>query len=300
MADFGYPLVPGFWVHDLDPILVDFGRGLAIRWYGIAYLIGIVGGALLIAHWARLQRAPMARVEVQDFALTGGLCMVIGGRLGYCLFYQPHLFSDVGGGFPWWGLLRINEGGMASHGGIVGLFAGCGLFAWKRRRDLLVLCDMVCAVAPIGVMCGRIANFINAELWGHPSGPVAWGVIFPHSPPVDGMIVPRHPSQLYAMVLEGLLPLLLILPIHARHRRPGLTMGCLLVFYGIGRFIGEFWREPDPGQPGFAGIPRILGLFSKGQALTLPFLVIGIGLIIWALNRPARPDRYLAPQLPTP
>lgn len=322
MAD--HPVHPsGAWVHDLDPFLWRIHGDMGIRWYGLAYLAGIILGALLIARWAKRRQTPLRPAEVQDFALGVGLAMVIGGRLGFCLFYEPALLTSFGGAFPWWGALRLWDGGMSSHGGILGLFAGCVWWSLRRGRDLLVLCDLVCAVAPIGVIFGRLANFWNGELWGRvcSAAAVPWAVVFPTELQAPGgfsqaeahawrlaqaeriaELSPRHPSQLYALGLEGLLPLLVVLPLHVRHRRPGLTMGVLLVLYSCGRFIGEYWREPDAGQPGGPDgsggmLPLILGLFTKGQALTLPVAAAGVALVLAALRRPARPDRYLLPDL---
>jgi phosphatidylglycerol:prolipoprotein diacylglycerol transferase len=301
----------GAWVHDLDPFLWRIHGEIGVRWYGLAYLAGIVLGAMLIARWAKRGQAPLRPTEVQDFALVGGLAMVIGGRLGFCLFYDPALLTTFGNGFPWWGALRLTDGGMSSHGGIIGLFAGCLIWSRRHRRDLLVLCDLVCAVAPIGVIFGRLANFINGELWGRvcDAGKVPWAVVFPTElghqilPPAEraariAALAPRHPSQLYALILEGLIPLLVVLPLHVRHRRPSLTMGVLLIVYSFGRFIDEYWREPDAGQPGGpGGVPLLLGLFTKGQALTLPVALAGIILVLIALKRPPRPERYLPPDL---
>lgn len=289
----------GAWVHDLDPFLWRIHGDFGLRWYGLAYLAGIVIGGLLIARWARRGRVPLTAAQVQDFALCVGISMIVGGRLGFCAFYDPSLFG-FDAAFPYWGVLRMWDGGMASHGGIVGLFLGCWIWSYRQGVALLPLCDAVCAVAPIGVIAGRLANFINGELWGRvaPAG-LPWAVVFPAEDPRRVAELPaRHPSQLYAVGLEGLLPLLLILPLHARHRRPGVTMGLLLAFYAIGRFVGEFWREPDAGQPGGpGGPPLLLGLFSKGQALTVPLLLIGLGVALWAWRRGRRDGDYL---LPTP
>ena len=319
MAD--APLHPsGAWVHDLDPFLWRITGDVGIRWYGLAYLAGIVLGALLVWQWTKRGQTPLRPAEVQDFALGVGLAMIIGGRLGFCLFYEPALLVSFGGGFPWWGALRFTDGGMSSHGGIIGLFVGCVWWSLRRRSDLLVLCDLVCAVAPIGVILGRLANFWNGELWGRAcdAAKVRWAVVFPTELGVPAGLTqaeafawrlaqderiaalsPRHPSQLYAMVLEGIIPLLVVLPLHSRHRRPALTMGALLVVYSFGRFVVEYWREPDLGQPGGpdGAVPLILGLFTKGQALTLPVAAIGVALVVFALTRPPRPERYLPPDL---
>ena len=265
------------WVHNLDPVALHLWGSLSIRWYGLAYLAGVVWGVWMVIRWHRRQRCPLNATEAQDFALYGGLGMIIGGRLGYCLFYAwPHFVAD-----PLY-LFRLWEGGMASHGGILGLMAGSWLYAWKRQVAVTLLFDMVAAVAPMGVMLGRLANFVNGELWGKPTD-VPWAVIFP----LSGDHLPRHPSQLYEALLEGALLLAIIIPVHARHRKPGLTSGVLLALYALVRFIGEFFREPDFGHPPY------FGWMNKGQALSIPVLVIGIGIAIWAARRPAQPALYV-------
>jgi len=319
-----------YWVHHINPYAVDFGHAFgmhwAIHWYGLAYLAGLVWGWWLLQRWVKQGRAPLRPDWVQDFVLWAGMGMIIGGRLGYCLFYAcdqllanpfgrmadydierggflpPGMhapFDHVVRKFDWPFVLQVWNGGMASHGGIIGLAVGCWLFTRKYKVSFAVLGDCISAAGPIGVMFGRIANFINGELWGRPSH-VPWAVIFPDAPTVGGYAVPRHPSQLYAVGLEGLIPLVIGLYVHARHRRPGLTTGVVLSCYAIGRFCDEFMREPDVGQPGSDGIPLILGFMSKGQALTLPVLVIGLAAIIWALRHPPRPELYRMPDEPQP
>jgi phosphatidylglycerol:prolipoprotein diacylglycerol transferase len=202
------------------------------------------------------------------------------------------------------------KGGMSSHGGILGLIFGTWLYARRHAKSWLVLLDLIAVTGPMGIALGRIANFINGELWGRVTT-VPWAVRFPHAvmeydfynKSVTHQMqiahaLPRHPSQLYAAFLEGFLVLAILMPIHARHRRPGLTGGLFCILYGCGRFIDEFFREPDVGQPGAPGIPAILGFMSKGQAYTLPLIAIGIGLSVWALSRPPRPDLYAQPTTP--
>ena len=313
-----------FWVHHINPYAVDLGHAFgihwAIHWYGLAYLAGLVWGWWLLSRWVRQGRAPLRPEWVQDFVLWAGMGMIIGGRLGYCLFYAfdellanpfgrmadydtdrgvflPHgvqaPLDHVVRAFDWPFVLQVWNGGMASHGGIIGLAVGCWLFSRKYQVSFAVLGDCISAAGPIGVMFGRIANFINGELWGRPTQ-VPWAVIFPDAPLVGGYAVPRHPSQLYAVGMEGLVPLVIGLVVHARHRRPGLTTGVVLSCYAVGRFIDEFMREPDLGQAGSPGVPLILGFMTKGQALTVPVLVIGVAAIIWALRHPPRPELYRA------
>lgn len=290
--------MPAHWVHDLDPFIVRFSDSFGLRWYGLSYLVGIAVGWWLLARWARHERLPMLPKQVGDFAMTIAIGMVVGGRLGYATFYEPALFVTVTDELPFWKLLAVHQGGMASHGGIIGMAVAAWWWSWRRRQSMAVLGDALAAVAPFGIACGRLANFINGELWGRPwDGP--WAVIFSHT---GGGEQPRHPSQLYAMFLEGLLICAVLLPVHARHRRPGLTLGLFLVLYGCGRFVGEFFREPDAGQPGFGDIPGLLGFMSKGQFLTLPLFVIG-GWLIWrALRRQPDHAAYAAstPAPPAP
>ncbi len=293
--------MPEYWVHNLSPFLIEFWPGVGIRWYGLAYLAGLLIGYWLALRWIARGSVPLSRNELQDFVLYCGLGMIIGGRVGYCLLYnftgtlQNPLY-----------IFQVWDGGMASHGGMIGMLIGCLLYARKQGRSFLVLNDLVVATGTLGVGFGRLANFINGELWGRTTS-VPWAVIFPHSVPEPGHIpkeqaaeilawqiahaLPRHPSQLYAMMLEGFLIFAILLPIHARHRRPGLTCAYFLLLYGCGRFIGEFFREPDLGQPVF------FGWLTKGQAYTLPMFALGIALLIYVFRRPAQPDLYCAPPM---
>jgi phosphatidylglycerol---prolipoprotein diacylglyceryl transferase len=324
MADPSILVVPGaghHFVHHFSPFAIQFTKDIGIRWYGLAYLAGLAWGFWMLWRWSVVGRSPLNRPQIQDFVLAAGLGMLIGGRLGFCLFYAwPDVIDNPIGrmapydrtigeflrpGMPVPAdhevvrrfevpfVLQVWNGGMASHGGLAGLIIGSWLYARRQRMNLAVLLDLVAATTPMGIAFGRIANFINGELWGRPTG-VWWAVVFPQAPTVDGFQVPRHPSQLYAAVLEGFLILAIMLPIHARHRRPGLTTGLVLCLYAIGRFIGECFREPDVGQPGSAGHAAILGFMSKGQAFTIPVFVAGLILLAWALKRPPQPEDYLA------
>ncbi|MBN2489540.1 MAG: prolipoprotein diacylglyceryl transferase [Planctomycetes bacterium] len=271
------------WVHNLDPYIIRFSDSFGLRWYGLSYVVGILAAVWILSRWVRARRLPLRAGETADLALYAGLGMVLGGRVYYCLFYAGDIFLRD----PLY-LVRIWEGGMASHGGILGMAAGTALFAWRRGCNLAVLADAIAAVAPLGVVFGRLANFINGELWGRPSE-ASWAVIFPEAPKVAGKMVARHPSQLYAAGLEGLIPFVLLLLIHARHRRPGLTVGACFLLYGAGRFVDEFWREPD------AGYALFFGWMSKGQLFTIPLFAIGALLVALTLWRKPRPEAYRAP-----
>ncbi|MBA3701023.1 MAG: prolipoprotein diacylglyceryl transferase [Planctomycetes bacterium] len=285
------------FVPGLGPFTFGSFQDVGVRWYGLAYLAGLVFGYFIVQRWSDSGRAPLRREEIQDFVLFSGLGMIVGGRVGYCLLYGWHdLVAN-----PLY-LFKVWDGGMASHGGIIGLAAGMAWFAHKRQRSVWVLADIIAVGGPLGIGFGRLANFINGELWGRPTE-VSWAWIFPKSAPLPddaplalqiANAVPRHPSQLYAAVLEGFLLFAVLMWIHARHRRPGLTGAWFLILYGIGRFVGEFFREPDRGQPVF------FGWMSKGQLYTLPMLIGGIALIIWVMRRPARPELYAAPAAPVP
>jgi len=299
------PAMDGYWIHDLDPVIVHLFGPIAIRWYGLAYLAGIVAGWWLVRRWARRGLIPMSDQAAADMVLYLGLGMIIGGRLGYCLFYDQSLL------WPPWQVLMVWNGGMASHGGIVGFFVGGWLFARRYRIPIWVLGDGVATVIPIGIVFGRLANFINGELWGRASD-VPWAVKFADAIPggvpaaierwspawyefVARHAEPRHPYQLYAVVLEGLLPLLISLAFLGRHRRPGLNVGIILTVYAVGRFIGEFFREPDRIFQGDGDAGFVLAWLSMGQLLTLPVFAFGCWFLYNALRKPPQPQLYVAP-----
>ena len=238
------PSASEYWVHNLSPYAIQFGEDFGIRWYGLAYLAGFFVAWWLLRLWSRRNQLPLDYQSITDAVFYIAISMMIGGRVGYCLFY----YEDNGVGAPWallqdpLAIIRVWDGGMASHGGVAGMFLGTWLFCRKRKIPFLVLGDTVAATAAIGIIFGRLANFVNGELWSEPST-VSWAMIFP----MDPTGLPRHPSQLYAVGLEGLMMLAVVLPLHFVHRRPGLSIGAGIATYCVGRFIGEFWREPDPG-----------------------------------------------------
>jgi len=258
-----------YWVDRLNPWLVHFGNGFGVRWYGLAYLAGFLLAGWILARWARRGKLPIAETEVATFILYVALGVMIGGRLGYCLLYNlqevAHRPLEV---------LEVWHGGMASHGGMAGLIVAIWFFARRRRLNTLSLLDAAAATGPIGIALGRIANFVNGELWGRPTR-VPWAVVFPDAPLVDGHQVPRHPSQLYAAGIEGMLVFVVGLAVYGKSSRPGLTTATVLTVYGAGRFIDEFWRQPDLGQPVY------WGWMSKGQLLTIPVIVAGLSWLLW-------------------
>ncbi|ORE96408.1 prolipoprotein diacylglyceryl transferase [Stappia sp. 22II-S9-Z10] len=254
---------------------------IPIRWYALAYIAGILLGW---AYARRLVNAPAlwgtrprpTGEEIGDLVTWVTLGIVLGGRLGYVLFYDlsMYLADPVR-------IIRINDGGMAFHGGLIGVIVAVLAFAWSRRISFVALFDVIAAVVPIGLFFGRIANFVNGELWGRPSE-VAWAMIFP-DPRAGG--VPRHPSQLYQAAMEGLL-LFVVLAIAVRMgslRRPGLTLGLFGAGYGLVRIVGETFRMPDQ-QLGF-----LFGPVTMGMLLSVPMIAIGAAVIARALVRPAYP-----------
>jgi phosphatidylglycerol:prolipoprotein diacylglycerol transferase len=271
------------WVHDLSPFLIEFGdSGFGIRYYGLAYLAGFAAAWWLIRRQAQLGRTPLSVERVGDLLTALVIGVLVGGRLGYFLFYQPEsLLSEP------LSLLRVWAGGMASHGGFLGVAAALWWCGRAFRVDWRHLGDLVVCAAPAGLFFGRVANFINGELWGKVSH-APWAMIFPASAepgtPV-GLIAPRHPSQLYAAALEGLLVLALLQYLAARtdwlQRAPGRLSGVFLIAYAVARAISEIFREPD------LGVTPILGL-SRGTFYSI-FLVLGGLALLLAPSRPLTP-----------
>ncbi|ESR23190.1 prolipoprotein diacylglyceryl transferase [Lutibaculum baratangense] len=267
----------------IDPVAISIGP-FAIRWYALAYVT-----ALLFAWWYMLQlvktdrlwsatpgaSAPLQRRDVDDIIVWGTLGVVLGGRLGYVLFYNlPHYLQ-----FPV-EALAVWQGGMSFHGGFLGVAVALVLFTRARGIPLSALSDCAAAAAPAGLFLGRIANFINGELWGRPAD-VPWAVVFPFAGPE-----PRHPSQLYEAALEGLLLFAVLAACVWAYRslsRPWLTTGLFLAGYGLGRTVSEFFREPDP-QLGF-----LWGGLTMGMLLSIPMILVGLAVAAAALRRPPRP-----------
>ena len=262
---------------EFDPVLVHIGP-FAIRWYALAYIAGILIGwvyakAILRSPRAWGGEAPISSVQFDDFVLWVTLGIILGGRIGYVLFYNlPHFLEHP------LEIIELWKGGMSFHGGFVGCVLAVVLFARRREISILSLGDVTCAVAPIGLFFGRLANFINGELWGRPSE-MPWAIVFPGAGPE-----PRHPSQLYEALLEGVV-LFVVLALFVRFgalKRPGLILGAFALFYGLARSFSEFFREPD-AQLGF-----LWGGLTMGMLLSLP-MILGGALIIWlVLRTPAR------------
>jgi phosphatidylglycerol:prolipoprotein diacylglycerol transferase len=261
----------------IDPVLISIGP-FAIRWYALSYIAGILLGWLYARRIIRNERlwggrAPLTVAEFDDFVLWVTLGIILGGRIGYVLFYNLPYFAE----HPWH-ILQLWHGGMSFHGGFLGCVAAVVLFAWRRGTSILSLGDITCAVGPIGLFLGRLANFINGELWGRVTD-VPWAIVFPTGGPL-----PRHPSQLYEATLEGLvlLAILAILVHRGALRRPGLIIGAFAIGYGIARSFCELFREPDP-QLGF-----LWGGLTMGIALSVPLVLAGIAFIVAALRHAPR------------
>lgn len=262
-----------------DPVALRIGP-LAVHWYGLTYL-----AAFGLFYWLASRRLrhppfvsdalPWTRRDIEDMLFLGVLGVVIGGRLGYALFYKPgHYLSHP------LELLMLWKGGMSFHGGLLGVIVAQGWYARSRGRSFLRVMDFIAPCVPTGLAMGRIGNFINGELWGRPADPsLPWAMVFPHS----GSMVPRHPSQLYQMLLEGLLLFVLLWLYARRERAPGQVAAAFLFGYGVLRFIAEYFREPD----GFLGL--LAGGMSMGQWLSLPMVAAGAMLWWWLGQRAVRP-----------
>jgi phosphatidylglycerol---prolipoprotein diacylglyceryl transferase len=257
----------------IDPVLVHIGP-LAVRWYALAYIVGIIAGwfyarAIIASKRVWGGPAPLTVVDFDDFIIWATLGIILGGRVGYVLFYNfPHFAAHPLEIFALW------KGGMSFHGGFIGCVLAIVLFGWRRGVPVLSLGDITAAVAPIGLFLGRLANFINGELWGRPTD-VPWAMIFPNGGPV-----PRHPSQLYEAGLEGLV-LLLVLGVLVRFgalRRPGLVTGAFALGYGDARIFCELFREPD-AQLGF-----LWGGLTMGMLLCIPLILAGFAFIAYAVT----------------
>jgi phosphatidylglycerol:prolipoprotein diacylglycerol transferase len=262
----------------INPVLIHVGP-LPIRWYALAYIAGLIlgwaYGRALVGRDSLWNGTPHPTPQsLDDLLVYCALGVVLGGRIGYVLFYNFSYYAAHLGEIP-----AVWKGGMSFHGGLAGAALGIYLFARRYQVPLLSVFDVACAVVPIGLFLGRIANFIKPELWGRPSD-VPWAMVFPDAGPL-----PRHPSQLYEAGLEGLV-LFIVLAIAIRFgalKRPGVISGMFGIGYGIARIICEFFREPDP-QLGF-----LFGNATMGMLLSLPLIAIGAVVLVVALRRRALP-----------
>lgn len=266
-------LLPMLVYPQIDPVVFALGP-IKVHWYGLMYLVAFASAWGLAMLRARRADSPVVRAQVEDIIFYGAMGAVLGGRCGYVLFYNFDKFI----GDPLW-LLRVWEGGMSFHGGLLGVVLAMALYARKQKIDIGRMLDFVAPLAPIGLGFGRLGNFINGELWGRATD-LPWAMIFP----TDPEYLPRHPSQLYQLGLEGIV-LFAIVWWYSSKPRPAWSVGALFVFwYGIFRFVVEFVREPD-AQIGFAAF----GWMSRGQELSLPMILIGAALFVWAHVSPLSP-----------
>ncbi len=261
----------------LHPIALDLGF-LQIRWYSLAYLAGIVLGWWYLLKLVSKPGSPMARRHADDIAFYATLGVILGGRLGYVFFYRPEFyFADP------IQIVRLWDGGMSFHGGVIGTTVGILYLARKQGLDWLRVHDYVACCAPFGIFLVRIANFVNGELWGRPTG-VPWAVVFP-----TGGEVPRHPSQLYEAGLEGLLLGLILWFLFwktdARYQ-PGKLVGTFILVYGVSRFLVELVRQPDQG------LENLSWGLSMGQTLSVPMILGGLYLIATAKRRRQRVEPF--------
>ncbi len=264
-----------------NPIALQVGP-LAVRWYGLMYLLAFAL-VVVLGRW-RIARGltKLTARDLDDLLFFGMLGTIVGGRLGYVLFYKAGFYAqhplDV---------LKVWEGGMSFHGGLIGVIVAMALFARRRGFTFWHIADFVAPLVPTGLAAGRMGNFINGELWGRPTD-VPWGMLFEHDP----RQVPRHPSQLYEVAGEGVL-LFCVVWWYARKPRPeGAVSGVFLIGYGLARFVVEFTREPDD----FLGL-LALGL-SMGQWLSIPMIVAGIAVVVFAYRRAASPPPLAASPRP--
>jgi phosphatidylglycerol:prolipoprotein diacylglycerol transferase len=265
-------MLPVLLYPQFDPVLVQFGP-LAIRWYALAYIAGLVIGWRIVRHLAQSRPAVATPAQVDDFLTWATLGVVIGGRLGYVLFYQPSGFLEA----PL-EIFAVWQGGMSFHGGMLGVAIAITWFCRRNSIPILGLADRIAVVAPIGLGLGRLANFIKPELWGRLAPDwLPWAMVFPGAGPL-----PRHPSQLYEALMEGVLLLALMLLLsrsEAVRARFGMLTGVFLTGYAIARIIAEFFREPDA----FLGF--LYAGATMGQLLSLPMLLAGL----WLLAQARRP-----------
>jgi phosphatidylglycerol:prolipoprotein diacylglycerol transferase len=259
----------------IDPIAIEIGP-IVIRWYALAYIAGLVLGWRCCVFLTRRPPHFMASEKLDDLLFYATFGVILGGRLGYVLFYKPAFFAAN----PL-EILMVWHGGMSFHGGFLGVVVAAYVFARRNGVPALPLADMLAIAAPIGLFFGRVANFINGELFGRPAN-VPWAMVFPQGGPE-----PRHPSQLYEAGLEGLVLFVIVaaaaLASRARYR-PGLILGLFLIGYGSARSFVELFREPD------AHLGFIFGPVTMGQILSAPMIAVGLAAVFFALRRPAIAD----------
>ncbi len=265
-------MFPVLMFPQFDPVAIAIGP-LAVRWYALAYIAGLIGAWRLVRRWVRDTPAVATPEQVDDFLTWATLGVVLGGRLGYVLFYQPaHFLAEP------WQIVMVWQGGMAFHGGMLGVIVAAALFCRANGIPMLGFGDRVAVAAPIGLGLGRIANFVNGELWGRVAPDwLPWAMVFPAAGPE-----PRHPSQLYQALMEGVLLFTLLFVLsrfQSVRQRFGLLTGVFLVGYAIARSVGELFRQPDA----FLGF--LYAGATMGQLLSAPMALAGLVLILWACRK---------------
>jgi phosphatidylglycerol---prolipoprotein diacylglyceryl transferase len=261
----------------IDPVFLRIGP-VQLRWYGLMYMLSFIIGFFVLRRLAKYRKLNLSTDDLYDLLFYLILGVMVGGRLGYVLFYDLGSYlRDPKSIFAIW------QGGMSFHGGFLGMILAAWYVARKKKWNFWEIADLVSAAAPIGLGLGRIGNFINGELYGRPTN-VAWAMVFP-----EGGTMPRHPSQLYEAILEGLVLFIVLIWLYKRNFYRGTVFWAFIALYGLCRFAVEFVREPD------AQIGYVLGPFTRGQELTFPMLVLGTAMmIIYARRRPlesAHPKR---------
>ena len=259
----------------VSPIALDLGF-FALKWYSLAYLAGIILGYWQLSKMISQPGAPIAQRHADDLFFYATLGIILGGRLGYAMFYAPELLTEPQN------LIKLWEGGMSFHGGLLGVVLAIAWVSWRAGLNFVRVCDYISVCVPFGLLFGRLANFMNGELWGREAGSgVAWAMIFPGGGPIA-----RHPSQLYEAALEGLVLAIILLFLFWRTKarwRTGLLVGTFTFGYALARFMVEFYREPDSQLQDFA---MRTGL-SMGQWLTIPMMAVGLFFLIRGLiNKP--------------
>ena len=267
---------PIYWENlGLRPYLFEIG-GFQLRFYSLAYLLGILFAYWHLSKMIKAPGAPLAQRHADDLFFYCTLGVILGGRIGYAAFYKPELFASAD-------VFKLWEGGMSFHGGVIGVLVAISWVAWRGGLNWLRVCDYIAVNVPVGYMLGRLANFVNAELYGRPvESDFPLAMVFPTDPD----LLPRHPSQLYQAGFEGLMLGLLLLLLFWQTRarwRPGLLVAVFTIGMGLGRFLMEFFREPDAH---LAYVVAETGL-SRGQWLSLPMIGIGLAVLAYALLRPA-------------
>jgi phosphatidylglycerol---prolipoprotein diacylglyceryl transferase len=246
---------------------------LAVHWYGVMYALSFAIGYYLLCYLAPKRGIPLNRDEIAGMVLYLAVGVIFGGRLGYVFFYNLPYYVSHAAQIP-----AIWDGGMSFHGGLIGVTLAVLIFSWKTQIGFWSIADLIVPIVPLGLFFGRLGNFINGELWGRPSD-VPWAVIFPRAPLIHGVMVPRHPSQLYEAGLEGVVLFAILWTLAQRRRPDGTLFGLFLILYGLFRFCLEFFRQPD------AQLGLFWGVISMGQILSAPMILAGVGILVYARSR---------------